>query len=164
MSCLVLDIERAEDKHVIREMGFFKGNVQGYSLRHPKDTNPQNKFFSVQELCMEFCGKVEVFFQELQNVLHRIARGEFFAKRTGKGKTLGSLMEKEVIKFDDHGWAKSGDLVDPTGDEEKLIGSSYLFRHKSSLHCRERRAKYSLVGQCSSCVCMFCFVLCIVSL
>ena len=47
MSCIVLDIELA-DINVNKGLGVFSGaNVQGYSFRHPKKTNPRSKQFGV---------------------------------------------------------------------------------------------------------------------
>ena len=40
--------------------------------------------------------------------------------------------------LDDHGFHKVQDLV----DEEKWICSSYPFRHKTTIHCPERQAKF----------------------
>ena len=61
MSCIVLDIEFA-DENVIREFGvFIIENVQAYSIRPQKSSNPQSKKFGVQETCMESSGKEDVW-------------------------------------------------------------------------------------------------------
>ena len=46
-----------------------------------RGTNPQNKLFGVLEICMEFCGTVEVWINsEHQNVLVKYVKAEYFAK------------------------------------------------------------------------------------
>ena len=62
---------------------------------------------------------------------------EYFAKRTEEFKILGSLLGKKVENLEDHGCHIVQDLV----DEELWICLSYQFRHKTSLHCAERKAK-----------------------
>ena len=52
-----------------------------------------------------------------------------------KAARLGNLLDKGVEKLQDHGCPKDQDLV----DEEIWICSSYPFRHKSTLHCAERK-------------------------
>ena len=44
-------------------------------------------------------------------------------------------MDKEVESLEDHGCPQIYDLVD-----EVWICSSYPFRHKTTLHCAERKA------------------------
>ena len=76
MSCLVLDIELA-DENVLRNWEFLL--MVKFRDTHSvlqKSTNPQNKRFGAQETCMEFCGTVDVwitvslqtFFLELERV------------------------------------------------------------------------------------------------
>ena len=47
------------------------------------------------------------------------------------------LLDKQVENLEDHGCPKVQDLV----GEEIWICSSYPFRHKTTLHCAERKAK-----------------------
>ena len=61
MSCIVLDIERA-DRNVIKELGVFltaKVRVTHFVLQ--KSANPQNKYFGAQKICTELCGTVDVW-------------------------------------------------------------------------------------------------------
>ena len=61
ISCIVLDIELT-DKNVIKDLGVFSdGEVQNYSFRPPKCTNPQNNRFGAQETCTELCGTMDVW-------------------------------------------------------------------------------------------------------
>ena len=76
-------------------------------------------------------------YSEHSNILPRPVKGEYFARGTEKCKILGSLMDKEVENLKDHGSPKVHDL----SEEEVWICSSYPFRHKTTPHCAERRAK-----------------------
>ena len=60
-------------------------------------------------------------YSKLSNILPGAVKGENFAKKTETCKFLGSLLDKEVEKLEDHVCAKVQDLV----DEEDWICSSY---------------------------------------
>ena len=77
-------------------------------------------------------------YRDLSNTVPIAVKGEYFGKRTEKGKILRNLLDKEVekSKLEDHGCPKVQDLI----DEEIWICSSYPFRHKTKLHCAERKA------------------------
>ena len=81
-------------------------------------------------------------FSELPNILPKDVKAEYFAKGTEKCKILGNLMVEEVENLDDHGFPKTRDLADLEADGEMWICSSYPFRHKNTLQCAERKAKY----------------------
>ena len=55
---------------------------------------------------------------------------------SSKGSKKGSVMN-ELENVEDHGCPKVQDII----DEEIWICSSYLFRHKTTLHCEESKAK-----------------------
>ena len=63
------------------------------------------------------------------------------SKSTEKARFLAiyCLKDKEVEKLEDHGSPKVKDLL----DEEMWICSSFAIRHKTTLHCAERKAKLS---------------------
>ena len=81
-------------------------------------------------------------FVELTNMLLGAAKAEYFAKGTEKCKILGNLLGKKVEILEDHGCPKVQDHV----DEEIWVCSRYPFRHKTTLHCAERKAKAKLFG------------------
>ena len=138
MSCVVLEIELA-DINAIDELGvFIDGKVQGYSFRPPTNANPQSKQLGVQKTCTKLCGTVDVWiFSELPNILPSDVEGENFAKGTEKCMILGILVGKEIENLEDHGCDKDRDLF----DGEMWICSSYPFRHKTTLHWAQRKAK-----------------------
>ena len=61
----------------------------------------------------------------------------FCRKKTEKGKIVESLLNNEVKNLEDLGCPKVEDFV----DEEMWIRSSYPFKHKTTFHCAERKAK-----------------------
>ena len=54
-------------------------------------------------------------------------------------------MDKEVEDLDDHVCPNIQELVE--SDNQMWICPSYLFRHKTTLHCAERKVK--LFGECT---------------
>ena len=138
MSFIVLDIEMA-DKNVIKELGaFIDGKNQGYSFRPPeKYRSTEQAFWCTRNLHGAVWNSGRLDCSELSNIFPRAVKDEYFSKRTKKSKTLGNLLDEEWEILEDHGCPKVQDLV----EEEIWICSSYPFRHKTKLHCAERKAK-----------------------
>ena len=63
---------------------------------------------------------------------------EVFAKGFEKCRLLTSLLGQNVENLDDYGCPKIQDLVKT---DSLWNCSSYPFRHKTKLHCAERKAK-----------------------
>ena len=63
---------------------------------------------------------------------------EVFAKGLEKCRLLTTFLEQNVENLDDYGCPKIQDLVKK---DSLWICSSYPFRHKTRLHCAERKAK-----------------------
>ena len=63
---------------------------------------------------------------------------EVFAKGFVKFRLLTNLLGRNVKNLDDYGCPKIQDLVKT---DSLCICSSYTFRHKTRLHCAERKAK-----------------------
>ena len=63
---------------------------------------------------------------------------EVFAKVLEKCRLLTRVLGQNVEKLDDYGCPKIQNLVKK---ENLRIRSSYPFRHKTRLHCAERKAK-----------------------
>ena len=61
-----------------------------------------------------------------------------FAEGLENRRLLTNLLGQNVENLDDYGCHKIQDLVKT---DSLWICSSYLFRHKTSLHCAERKAK-----------------------
>ena len=68
----------------------------------------------------------------------KVMNAEVFAKGLGKYRLLTRLFGQSVENLDDYGYPKIQDLVKT---DSVWNCSSYLFRHKSKLHCAERNAK-----------------------
>ena len=63
---------------------------------------------------------------------------EVFAKGLEKCRLLTNLPGQNVEKPDDYGCPK---IQDPVKTDSSWICSSYRFRHKTRLHCAERKTK-----------------------
>ena len=68
----------------------------------------------------------------------KVTVAEVFAKGLEKCRLLTSLIGQKVEKLDDYGCPKIQNLVKT---DSLWICSSYPFRHKTKLHCAERKAK-----------------------
>ena len=66
---------------------------------------------------------------------------EVFAKGLEKCRLLTRLLRQNVENWDHYGCPKTHDLVGGGKMDSSWICSSYLFRHKTRLHCAERKAK-----------------------
>ena len=62
---------------------------------------------------------------------------DVFAKEFEKCRLLTRLLGQNVENLDDYGCPKTQDLVKT---DSSWICSSYPFRHKTRLHCAERKA------------------------
>ena len=145
MSGIVLDFELVE-KNVIKALGvIIDGNVQGYSIRPPKKLKPTKQaFWCTTNVHRILRNSGRLYYSELSNIHPGAIKGEDFAKGTEKCKILGILLGKEVETLEDHSCTKAQDLV----DEETLICSRNAFRHKTILHCAERKAKCLVTPKC----------------
>ena len=63
---------------------------------------------------------------------------EVFAEGLEKCRLLTNLLRRNVENLNDYGSQKFQDLVKA---DSSWICSSYPFRHKTRLHCAERKAK-----------------------
>ena len=113
MSCIVLDIELA-DENVIKELGvYIDGKVQGYSFCPPKTYKPTKQaFWCTRNLHGIVWNSGSLDYSELSNIPSRAVKDEYFAKGTEKCKIFGSLLDKEVENLEDQGCPKIQDLVD----------------------------------------------------
>ena len=141
MSSIVLDIQLV-DENVFEELGvFIDGKVQGYSFRPPEKYKPTKQAFWCTKNLHGIVRNSEcLYYSELSKTLPIAEKSEYFAKGTENWKTHGNLMDEEVEKLGGNGCPKFQDLI----DEEIGICSSYPFRHKTTLHCAERKEK--LIG------------------
>ena len=68
----------------------------------------------------------------------KVRNAEVFAKGLEKCRLLTSLLGQNAEILDDYRCPEIPDLVKT---DSLLICSSYFFRHKTRLHCAERKAK-----------------------
>ena len=141
MSLIVLDIELTE-KNIIKELGLFiDGSVQGFSFCPPKTFKPNKQTsWNTKQLhgiawssgTLDYDKPFAVFYDI------KVMNAEVFAKGLEKSRLLTRLLGQEVENLDDYGCPNVQDLVKT---DSSWTRSSYPFRHKTRLHCAERKAK-----------------------
>ena len=141
MSLIVLDIEITE-KNVIKELGLYiDGSVQGFSFCPTKAFKPNKQTTCNTKHVHGFAwssGKLD--YEKLIAVFYdiKVMNAEAFAKGLEKCRLLTNLLGRNVENLDDYGCPKIQDLVKK---DSLWKCSSYPFRHKTRLHCAERKAK-----------------------
>ena len=140
MSCIVLDIELA-DKNIIKELGvFIDGSVQGFSFCPPKTFKPNKQTtWNTRHLHGIAWSSGKLDYEKMFAVFYdiKVMNAEVFAKGLEKCRLLTTLLGQTVENLDDYGCPKIQDLV----TNSLWNCSSYPFRHKTRLHCAERKAK-----------------------
>ena len=141
MSCIVLDIELT-DKNVIKELGLFiDGSVQGFSFCPPKTFKPNKQTsWNTKHLLGIAWSSGKLDYEKLFAVFYdrKVMNAQVFAKGFEKCRLLSTLLGQNVEFLDDYGCPKIQDLVKM---DSSWICSCYTFRHKTRLHCAERKAK-----------------------
>ena len=141
MSLIVLDRELTE-KNIIEKLGLFiAGSLQGFSFCPPKTFKPKKRTsWNTKHLHGVAWSSGKLDYQKLFAVFYdiRVMNAEVFAKGLEKCRLLRNLLGQNVEKLDDYDCRKTQDLVKT---DNLWICSSYLFRHKTRLHCAERKAK-----------------------
>ena len=141
MSCIVLGIELTE-QNVLKELGLFiDGSVQGFSFCPPKSFKPNKQTtWNTKHLHGIAWSSGKLDYEKLFAVFYdiKVMNAEVFAKGLEKCRLLTNLLGQNVENLVDYGCPKLQDLVKT---DRLWIRSSYLFRHKTRLHCAERKAK-----------------------
>ena len=141
MSCIVLDVELT-DKNVIKELGLFiDGSVQGFSFCPPKVFTPNKQTaWNTKQLPGIAWSSGKLDYDKLFAVFYdiKVMNGEVSAKGLEKCRLLTNLLGQNVENLDDYGCSKIQDLVKT---DNLWLCFSYIFRHKTRLHCAERKAK-----------------------
>ena len=141
MSLIVLDIELTE-KNIIKEEGpFFDRSLQGFSFCPPKTFKPNKQTTWITSHLHGIAwssGKLD--YEKLFAVFYdkKVMNAEVFAEGLEKCRLLTTLLGQNVENLDDYGCPKIQDLIKT---DSSWTCSSYLFRHKTRLHCAERKAK-----------------------
>ena len=141
MSCIALDIELT-DKNIIKELGLFlDGSVQGFSFCPPKTFEPNKQStWNTRHLHGIALSSGKLDYDKLFAVFYniKVMNAEVLAKGLEKCRLLTAFLGQNVENLDDYGCPKIQDLV-KTGTLWNC--SSYPFRHKTRLHCAERKPK-----------------------
>ena len=138
---ILLDIELT-DKNVIKDLGvFIGGSVQGFSFCPPKPFEPNKQTtWNTSHLHGFAWSSGKLDYEKLFAVFYdiKVMNAEVFAKGLEKYRLSTRLLRQNEENLDDYGCPKIQDLVKT---DSLWICSSYLFRHKTRLHCTERKAK-----------------------
>ena len=141
MSLIVLDIELT-DKNIIKELGLYlDGSLQGFSFCPPRTFKPfKQTTWNTSHLHGIAWSSGKMDYEKLFAVFYDIIvmNAEVFAKWLEKCRLLTNLLGRNVDNLDDYGCPKIQDLLKT---DSSWICSSYTFRHKTRLHCAERKAK-----------------------
>ena len=144
MSLILLDIELTE-KNIIKELGLFiDGSVQGFSFCPPKTFKPNKQtIWNTKHLHGIAWSSGKLDYEKLFAVFYdiKMMNAEVFAKGFEKCRLLTRLLGQSVENLDDYGCPKIQDLAGEGKVNSLWNCSSYLFRHKTRLHCAERKAK-----------------------
>ena len=141
MSCIVLDTKLTE-KNIIKELGLYNdGSVHGFTFCPPKSfkRNKQTTWNTSHRHGIAWSsGKLD--YEKLFAVFNvrKVMNAEVFAKGFKKCRLLTNLLRRNVENLDDYGCPKIQDLFKT---DSSWICSSYLFRHKTRLHCAGWKAK-----------------------
>ena len=141
MSLIVLDIEVTE-KDIIKELGLFiAGSVQGFSFCPPNTFKPNKQTsWNTKHLHGIAWSSGKMDYEKLFAVFYdiKVMNAEVFAKVLEKCRLLTTFLGQNVENLDDYGCPKNQDLVKT---DSLWFCSNYPFRHKTRLHCPERKAK-----------------------
>ena len=140
MSLIVLDIELTE-KNIIKELGLFiDSSLQGFSFCPSKTFKPNKQTsWNTKHLHGIAWSSGKLDYEKLFAVFYdtKVMNAEVFAKGLETCRLLTNLLRQNVENLDDYGCPKIQDLVKT---DNLWICSSYPFRHKTRLHCAERKA------------------------
>ena len=142
MSCILLQIERA-DLNGMRELGVFKDRrLQEYSIRPPKKFKPtEQALWCVGNLHRIVWNSGCLDYSQLSNILSRVVKGEYISKVT-ENEIFGKFLDKEVENLDDYSCPKAQNLVGEMKQMKRFrICWSYAIRRTTKFHCAEDRAK-----------------------
>ena len=141
MSWIVLDIELTE-KDIFKELGLYiDGSLQRFSFCPPKTCKPNEQTtWNTKHLHGIAWSSGKLDYDKLFVVFYdiKVMNAEVFDKGLEKCRLFTRLLGQNVEKLDDYGCPQIHDLVKT---DSSWICSSYPFRHKTRLHCAERKAK-----------------------
>ena len=141
MCLIVLDIELTE-KDIIKEVGLFiDGSLEGFSFCPPKIFKPNKRTtWNTNHLHGIAWSSGKLDYDKLFTVFYdkEVNNAEVLVKGLEKCRLVTRLLGQNVENLDDYGCPKVQDLVKT---DSSWICSSYLFRHKTRLHCAKKKTK-----------------------
>ena len=144
MSLIVLGIELTE-KNIIKELGLFiDGSLQGFSFCPPKTSKPNKQTsWNTKHLHGIAWSSGKLDYEKMFAVFYdiKVMNGEVFAEgleKSEKCRLFTTFLGQNVENLDDYDCPKIQYIVKT---ESLWICSNYPLRHKTRLHCAERKAK-----------------------
>ena len=141
MSCIVIDIELTY-KNIFKELGLFiEGSVQGFSFCLSKTFKPNKQTtWNTSRLHGIAWSSGKLDYEELFAVSYdmKVMNAEVFAMGLENCRLLTRLLGQNVKSLDEPVGPKIQDLVKT---DSSWICYSYPFRHKTRVHCVERKTK-----------------------
>ena len=120
---------------------FIDGSVQGVSFCPSKAFKPiKQTSWNTKHLHSIAWSRGKLDYDKLFAVFYdlKVTNAEVFAKGLENCRLLTNLLGQNVENLDDYGCQKTQDFVKT---DSLWICSSYPFRHKTKLHCAEKKAK-----------------------
>ena len=141
MSLIVLD-RIITEKNILKELGIFgDGSLEEFSISRPKIFKPNKQTTSnTSDLHGIAWSSGKLGYEKLFAVFYnmKVMNAEVFAKGLETCRLLTTLPEQNVENLVYSGCPEIQNLVKT---DSSWICSSYPFRHKTRLHCAERKAK-----------------------
>ena len=127
-----------------------------FQFVHQRLINLISRHHGIQVMYMEVRGAIESWnYDKLVAVFYnlKVTNAEVFAKGLEKCRLFTRLLGQKVENLDDYGCPKIQDLVKT---DSSWICSNHPFRHKTRLHCAERKA--NVYGERLCNICKFLYV------
>ena len=147
MKQFVLDCCRYEAnwEDIIKQLGLcIDGSLQKLSFFPPKTCKPnKQKTWKTSHLYGIAWSGANLDYDKLLAVCYdmKVMNAEVSAKGLEKCRLVTRLLGQNVENLDEYGCPKIQDRVGEGKTDSSWICPSYRFRHKTMLHCAERKAK-----------------------
>ena len=120
---------------------YIDGSLQGFLFSPPKSFKPNKQTtWNTSHLHGIAWNSGKLDYEKPFAVFYdiKLMNAEVFAKRLEKCRLLTNLLGRNVENLEDYGRPKIQNFVKT---DSSWICSRYPFRHKTRLHCAERKAK-----------------------
>ena len=142
---LIVLIIKLTGKNIIKELGLFiDGSQRGFSFCPPKTFIPNKQTtWNTNHLHGIALSSGKLQYEKLFALFYdkKEMNAEVFARGFEKCRLLTRLLGPKVENLNGYGCPNIQDLVGERKADSSWICSSYPSRHRTRLHCAERKAK-----------------------